>query len=44
MSTITIEKASGDINMYIIVIDKDDNEKHMTKSLSFDLNVLKINI
>lgn len=44
MSTITIEKASGDTNMYIIVIDKDDNEKHMTKPVSYDLNKLKVNI
>ncbi len=44
MSTITIEKADGDTNMYIIVIDSDGIEKHMTKSMSFDLNVLKVNI
>jgi|LGOV01.1.fsa_nt_gb hypothetical protein len=44
MSTINIEKADGDTDMYIIVIDKDGNEKHMTKPMTFDLNVLKINI
>ena len=44
MSIITIEREDNSDTMYIIVIDKDGNEKHMTKSMLYDLNILKISI